>query len=126
MGILRNAKAAIVICTRDRHRSMAFYRNVLELNFAYEDQFAAVFHLGGATLRVSSVADWTPHEHTVLGFRVQNVAGTVLALGQKGVMFGRYARLPQDELGICTLPGGKIRVAWFKDPDGNILSVTDA
>ncbi len=126
MGILEAAKPAIVICTRDRVRAATFYRDTLGLSFAHEDNFAAVFNTGGVTLRVSAVPDFTPHEHTILGFRVEDVPATVKALREKGVAFNIYPHFHQDELGILTVPGGTIRVAWFKDPDGNVLSVTNA
>jgi catechol 2,3-dioxygenase-like lactoylglutathione lyase family enzyme len=126
MGILEAAKPAIVICTRDRARATAFYRDTLGLTLAYEDNFAAVFNIGGVTLRVSIVADFTPHEHTILGFHVPDVSATVKALCEKGVTFNRYPRFTQDELGVWTAPGGTVRVAWLKDPDGNVLSVTNA
>jgi catechol 2,3-dioxygenase-like lactoylglutathione lyase family enzyme len=126
MGILEAAKPAIVICTRDRTRATAFYRDTLGLALAYEDNFAAVFNIGGVTLRVSIVAGFTPHEHTILGFHVPDVPATVKALREKGVTFNLYPRFAQDELGIWTAPGGTVRVAWLKDPDGNVLSVTNA
>jgi hypothetical protein len=71
------------------------------------------------------VPDFTPHEHTILGFNVPDVIATVRALMDNGVTFNRYAGFNQDELGVLTLPRG-IHVAWFKDPDGNVLSVTNA
>jgi catechol 2,3-dioxygenase-like lactoylglutathione lyase family enzyme len=126
MGILEAAKPAIVICTRDRARATAFYRDVLGLTLAYEDSFAVVFNIGGITLRVSVVADFTPHEHAVLGFHVADVAATVKALSEKGVSFDIYHHLNQDKIRIWTAPVGTVRVAWFKDPDGNVLSVTNA
>jgi catechol 2,3-dioxygenase-like lactoylglutathione lyase family enzyme len=126
MGILEAAKPAIVLCTRNRARASAFYRDTLGLAFAYEDNFAAVFNLDGATLRISVVFDFVPHEHTILGFHVENVPATVKALREKGVAFSFYPHLTQDELGIWIAPGGTVRVAWFKDPDGNVLSVTNA
>ena len=126
MGILESAKPAIIICTRDRARATTFYHDTLGLTVAYEDSFAAVFNIGGITLRVSSVADFTPHEHTILGFTVPNVAATVKALREKGVIFNTYQHVRQDELGVWTAPGGAVRVAWLKDPDGNVLSVTNA
>jgi predicted enzyme related to lactoylglutathione lyase len=126
MGILEAAKPAIVICTKDRARAAAFYRDTLGLTLSHEDSFAAVFNLGGATLRVSTVAEFRPHEHTILGFNVPDVAATVKALREKGVTFNFYQGFVQDELGILTLPGGTVRVAWFKDPEGNVLSVTNA
>ena len=126
MGILDAAKPAVIICTRDRARSVAFYRDTLGLELAKEDEFAAVFNIGGVTLRLSHVADFTPHGHTILGFTVPDESRAVRALHEKGVAFERFTHIPHDELGIWTAPGGKIQVAWFKDPDGNLLSVTNA
>jgi catechol 2,3-dioxygenase-like lactoylglutathione lyase family enzyme len=126
MGILESAVPAIIICTRDRARATAFYRDTLGLSLAREDNFASVFNIAGITLRVSLVADFTPHEHTILGFKVPDVSATVKALREKGVAFDIIPGFRHDELGVWTAPGGAIRVAWFKDPDGNRLSVTDA
>jgi catechol 2,3-dioxygenase-like lactoylglutathione lyase family enzyme len=126
MGILNNAKPAIVICTRNRARATAFYRDTLGLELAYEDNFASVFNIGGVTLRVSVVADFIPHEHAILGFNVPDVVATIKALREKGVTFNIYQGFKQDELGIWTAPCGTVRAAWLKDPDGNVLSVTDA
>ncbi len=126
MGILETAKPAIIICTRDRASATAFYRDTLGLILAHEDNFAAVFNTGGATLRVSVVPDFTPHEHTILGFHVPDVPATVKALRDRGLTFNLYPHFRQDELGIWTAPGGSPQVAWFKDPDGNVFSVTDA
>jgi catechol 2,3-dioxygenase-like lactoylglutathione lyase family enzyme len=125
MGILEAATPVVVICTRDRARATAFYRDTLGLKFAYEDNLAAVFNSGAITLRISLVPDFTPHEHTILGFNVLDVTATVRALMDNGVTFNRYAGFNQDELGVLNLPRG-IHVAWFKDPDGNVLSVTNA
>jgi catechol 2,3-dioxygenase-like lactoylglutathione lyase family enzyme len=126
MGILQQARPAVVICTRDRPRATAFYGEVLGLTLAKEDSLASVFDCGGVTLRVSHVPDFVPHEHTILGFTVPDVAATVPALSDNGVVFVRHEGFAQDALGVLTLPGGTIHVAWFKDPDGNLLSVTDA
>jgi hypothetical protein len=71
------------------------------------------------------VADFMPHEHTILGFCVPDVAAAVRGLREKGVAFSIYPGFGQDELGIWTAPQGKLQVAWFEDPDGNVLSVTN-
>lgn len=126
MGILENAKPVVIICTRDRERAVGFYRETLGLTLAYEDNFAAVFDMAGIALRLSTVADFTPHEHTILGFNVPDVDAAVVALRKSGVAFNIYTGFGQDELGIWNAPGGAVRVAWFKDPDGNVLSVTNA
>jgi catechol 2,3-dioxygenase-like lactoylglutathione lyase family enzyme len=125
MGILETAKPAIIICTRDRARATTFYCDTLGLPLASEDNFASIFNMGGVTLRVSTVPDFTPHEHTILGFRVEDVPATVKALRQKGMAFNIYPQFHQDELGILAVAGGAVQVAWFKDPDGNVLSVTN-
>jgi catechol 2,3-dioxygenase-like lactoylglutathione lyase family enzyme len=125
MGILEAAKPAIIICTRDRARATEFYRDTLGLTMAYEDSFATVLNVGGTPLRISTVADFTPHEHTILGFTVPDVTAAVKALREKGVTFNIYKGFNQDELGIWTAPGKGVNVAWFKDPDGNVLSVTN-
>ena len=126
MGVLESAKPVAIICTRDRTRAAPFYRDTLGLVMTGEDDFAAVFDVGGIALRVSTVADFTAHEHTILGFKVPDVAIAVRALREKGVTFNIYKAFNQDELGILTVPRTAVRVAWFKDPDGNVLSVTDA
>ena len=115
-----------MICTRDRVRSTTFYRDVLGLELVREDRFAAVFRLGSCALRISAVPDFAPHDHTIFGFIVPDVPATVRALREEGVVFNVYPGLQQDLLGIWTSPDGALRVAWFKDPDGNVLSVTDA
>ncbi len=125
MGILEAAKPVIVICTRDRAQAADFYRDTLGLRMTSEDKFAAVFDIGGIALRVSTVADFTPHQHTILGFKVSDVRSTVMALRGKGVTFNLYKGFNQDELGVLTVPGTAVQVAWLMDPDGNVLSVTN-
>jgi predicted enzyme related to lactoylglutathione lyase len=125
MGILEFAKPVIVVCTRDRARAINFYRDSLGLTLRQEDALAAVFTAGETTIRISAVPDFTPHEHTILGFLVSDVDTVVKNLTGNGVAFLRLPGFPHDQLGILSLPGGRGRVAWLKDPDGNILSVTD-
>lgn len=125
MGILETATPLILICTRDRERSANFYQDVLGLKFIREDKFSVVLDVGGTMLRVSPVPNFTPHEHSILGFRVKDVTATVKVLREKGVAFNIYPGFVQDELGIWTVPDGSAHVAWFEDPDGNVLSITD-
>jgi catechol 2,3-dioxygenase-like lactoylglutathione lyase family enzyme len=125
MGILETSTPLILICTRDRARAITFYRDVLGLKFIREDHFAAIFEVGEIMLRVSTLADFVAHEHSILGFRVTDVTATAKALREKGVVFNIYPHFKQDELGIWTVPDGSAHVAWFKDPDGNVLSITD-
>lgn len=126
MGILAAAKPVAIICTRDRARAAKFYRDTLGLRLKLEDDYAVVFDVGGIDLRVSTVPDFAPHEHTVLGFSVAAVPAAVKALFEKGVTFNTYKGFNQDDLGIWSLPNSALRVAWFNDPDGNVLSVTNA
>ncbi|HKD23642.1 MAG TPA: VOC family protein [Rhizomicrobium sp.] len=124
MGPLASAKPVLIIATRDRERAKPFYRDMLGLPLVSEDHFAAVFDVGGTSLRLSTVPDWVPSNHTVLGFVVANVAEAVTALKAEDVAFNIYEGFNQDPLGIWTAPDGTARVAWFKDFDGNVLSVT--
>src|ERR1700683_84093 len=106
MGILERAPPAIIICTRNRELATAFYRDILGLMLAHEDRFATIFSIGGVTLRVSVVADFTAHEHTILGFHVPDVAAAVKALRENGVNFNVYPHFKKEELGFWTGPGG--------------------
>jgi catechol 2,3-dioxygenase-like lactoylglutathione lyase family enzyme len=121
---LRSAKVMTFIVTRDRAKAVAFYRDVLGFTFVSEDDFAAVFDVNGTMLRISTRDNYTPQSHTVLGWEVHDIVSVVTALKASGVKFNVYEGLGQDELGIWAAPGGAARVAWFLDPDGNNLSLT--
>lgn len=123
MSSLANALPVVMICTRDRAAALPFYRDTLGLNLVAQDPFAAVFEIGGATIRLSDVADWKPHPHTIFGFTVDDIATTVETLAGKGIAFLRYPGFEQDERGVWTSPDGAARIAWFNDPDGNNLSL---
>jgi catechol 2,3-dioxygenase-like lactoylglutathione lyase family enzyme len=120
---LGEAKVVAFVGTSRADRARAFYRDTLGLKLISEDNFALVFDVSGTMLRVALVPHLTPAAFTVLGWQVPDVAATVRNLQEAGVALERYHGIAQDELGIWTAPGGA-RVAWFKDPDGNILSVT--
>ena len=109
--------------TRDPSRAKSFYRDLLGLPLLSEDSFALVFDAHGVSLRVTVVKDYPPVEHTILGWRVHDIARAIKALTTAGIQFSRYPGMKQDELGIWTSPSGA-RVAWFKDADGNTLSIT--
>jgi catechol 2,3-dioxygenase-like lactoylglutathione lyase family enzyme len=106
-------------------RAIAFYRDILGLRLVSEEPpFAVVFDANGIMLRLGMAKELPPAHGTVLGWQVPEIAATVKNLGQTGVRFEHYGGMDQDELGIWTSPSGA-KVAWFKDPDGNILSVTE-
>ena len=114
--------------TRNREKARPFYEKTLGLPFVSDDQFALVFVANGVMVRVvdvSSVAGFQPAPFTVLGWSVGDIAKIVKGLGRKGIKFERYPGMQQDQLGIWNSPSGA-KVAWFKDPDGNVLSVTEA
>jgi catechol 2,3-dioxygenase-like lactoylglutathione lyase family enzyme len=121
--MLQNYKIMAFVCTTDPNRARPFYRDVLGLQLVEEHQFALVFDANGTALRVSISNELTPAKHTVLGWEVPDIISTIEGLRAKGVEFNRYEWMNQDEYGIWRAPGGA-QIAWFRDPDGNILSLT--
>jgi catechol 2,3-dioxygenase-like lactoylglutathione lyase family enzyme len=110
--------------TRDSGKARAFYEGLLGLRFIKDDGFALVLDANGIMVRVSTVApEFKPAQFTILGWQVTDLEKIVTGLQQKGVKVERFGFFEQDELGIWTAPTGD-KVAWFKDPDGNILSVS--
>jgi catechol 2,3-dioxygenase-like lactoylglutathione lyase family enzyme len=120
--MLGDAMVTPMVGTVQPDASKAFYQDVLGLKFLSEDQFAAIYEARNARLRVSRVPAVTPAPYAVLAFTVDNIEVVVDALSAKGVIFQRYAFFVQDARGIWTAPGGT-KVAWFHDPDLNLLSV---
>lgn len=114
------------VATTDGKRARAFYEGVLELRVTHEDDFAIVLDSKGTTLRVVKVKNAVVAPYTVLGWEVDDVKSEVRKLRARGVVFEVYGFLEQDEDAIWTTPDGHARVAWFKDPEGNVLSLTTA
>jgi catechol 2,3-dioxygenase-like lactoylglutathione lyase family enzyme len=110
--------------TRDAEKARAFYEGVLGLRFVKDDGFAMVLDANGIMVRVAKVQAFTPAQFTILGWEVHEIEKIVSRLQERGVGFEKYGFLKQDELGIWTAPTGD-KVAWFKDPDGNVLSVSE-
>lgn len=109
----------------DVARAKLFYRDTLGLRLLSEEPpFALVFEAHGIMLRLGMAKELPPAHGTVLGWQVPDIAAAVHELAEAGVRFERYAQMKQDELGIWAAPGGA-KVAWFKDPDGNILSLSE-
>jgi catechol 2,3-dioxygenase-like lactoylglutathione lyase family enzyme len=109
--------------TKDAGKAKAFYEGVLGLHFVKDDGFAMVFDANGIMVRVVKVPEFVPAPFTILGWQVSEIESVVRSLKAKGVHFEIFGFLKQDELGIWTAPTGD-KVAWFKDPDGNVLSVS--
>lgn len=114
------------VLTGDRARAKAFYADVMGFRLLSEDGFAAVFDMGGLTVRLTDIAGHVAGPHTVLGWTVPDIRAAVRELAGKGVTFLVYEGFGQDADGIWTSPDGAVRVAWFADPDGNNLSLTEA
>lgn len=121
---LGSQKIMAFAATADPAKAKAFYRDTLGLRLTSEDGFALAFDVQGVMLRVTTVKKVAVAPYTVLGWQVDDIAATANALGKAGVEFQRYQGLPQDELGVWEAPGGA-KVAWFQDPDGNTLSITE-
>lgn len=109
--------------TKDSDKARGFYEGVLGLRFVKDDGFALVLDANGIMIRIAKVKDFKPAQFTILGWQVSDIENLVRGLHKKGVHFEIFGFFKQDELGIWTAPTGD-KVAWFKDPDGNILSVS--
>ncbi len=121
--MLHESELVAFATTRDLKRARAFFEGTLGLRLLSEDEYAAVFDAHGTKLRVTAAPRYVPRPFTILGWVVPDIAATVRALAAKGVAFEHFHGMNQDALGGWGAPGGA-KVAWFKDPDGNLLSVT--
>ena len=122
--MLGNTEIMAFVPTLDFDKARAFYEGVLGLRFVSNDGFAMVLDANGITVRVAKVqGDFKPAVFTILGWKVSDIESIVAALQKRGVGFERFGFFEQDALGIWTAPTGD-KVAWFKDPDGNTLSVS--
>jgi catechol 2,3-dioxygenase-like lactoylglutathione lyase family enzyme len=110
--------------TRDSGRARSFYEGVLGLRFVKDDGVALVLDGNGIMVRVAKALEFSPAPFTILGWQVTGIEKVVTGLRERGVQFERFGFLEQDKLEIWTAPTGD-KVAWFKDPDGNTLSVSE-
>jgi catechol 2,3-dioxygenase-like lactoylglutathione lyase family enzyme len=114
-----------LIATRDPERARKFYRDTLGLRLVLDQlPFALVFDANGTMLRVTPVKELNPPGYSVLAWDVRDIVLAAKTLERAGVRFERYPGMEQDDLGIWTAPDGAARVAWFKDPDGNTLGIS--
>jgi catechol 2,3-dioxygenase-like lactoylglutathione lyase family enzyme len=116
------AKIIAMVGTTRGDVARDFYRDTLGLKLREENQFAYIFDVDGVELRVSKVPGMVPSAFAVLGFQVKDIAAEIDAVVAKGVTMERYGFLQQDARGIWDSPDGGAKVAWFKDPDFNVLS----
>lgn len=120
--MLANATLQVLVCTTRPEEASKFYAEQLGLPRLRESHGAQVFGVGAQEIRLSPVPAHTPSEHTILGFAVEDVTETMRALAARGVPSLAIPGLPHDADGVVRTPQGA-KVAWIRDPDGNILSV---
>jgi catechol 2,3-dioxygenase-like lactoylglutathione lyase family enzyme len=121
--MLASATLMGFLLTRDYAQARAFYEGKLGFEFISQDQFALAVKAGEFMIRITKVPDFAPARATVLGWEVPDIEAMVGWLKGRGVIFEDYPFIQNRNLGIWTAPGGD-RIAWFKDPDGNVLSVS--
>ena len=122
---LQTAKPTVFLATSDAESARNFYESKLGLSLASDDAFALVYQLAGTELRLSKVPNHTPLPFTVLDWQVPDIIAAHGTLSERGVEFTIYEGMGQDENGIWASPDGGARILWFKDPDGNVLSVSE-
>lgn len=122
---LKIAKTTIFLATSDAEAARNFYEGQLGLALAADEQYALVYQLGGTELRLSKVPAHTPLPFTVLDWQVPSIEDAHGSLAANGVEFTIFEGMGQDERGIWASPDGGARILWFKDPDGNVLSVSE-
>ena len=113
------------LATTDAARARASYEGVLGLRFVSDDPFAVVYSVQGVELRLQKVPQLSPQPHTALGWSVAGIGKVVGDIAARGGKFERFPPMEQDAAGIWNSPSGA-RIAWLKDPDGNLLSLTEA
>jgi len=121
--MLSFSKIIAFVPTKDAKKARAFYERLLGLRFISEDQFALVMDAKGIMVRVALVPEFQPQQFTIAGWEVSDIKREVMSLQGQGVRFEKYGMKGQDEQGIWSSPS-EAKVAWFKDPDGNVLSLT--
>jgi catechol 2,3-dioxygenase-like lactoylglutathione lyase family enzyme len=122
--MLDQQKVMAFVATRDGKRARKFYEETLGLRVISDDDYALALDAQGTQVRIQKVASLIPHPFTALGWQVSSIDETVDDLRLRGVSFEVYPGMHQDARGVWQAPGGA-RVAWFKDPDGNTLSLSE-
>lgn len=122
--MLSAKKLRAFVPTTKPEKAKSFYKDTLGLKLVSEDDYALEFDANGTLLRVTTVQNLQPQQFTVLGWGVDDISSTIKALNNKNVFCEKYDFFEQDDLGVWIAPNGS-KVAWFKDPDGNVLSLTE-
>ena len=126
MNLQHSATSVAFLYVGDRERALAFYRDMLGLALYGSDDFGDFLDLGGALLRMTVMPGHKASPHPVLGWNVDDIEEAVTSLRDRGVAFTIHDGFGQDALGIWTAPDGKTKVAFFADPDGNALTLSQA
>jgi len=121
--VLSKAKIIGFVISTDYEKAREFYEGKLGFTFVSLDQFALALRAGEHQIRIARVPNFTPARYTVLGWEVQDIEAMASWLSGRGVAFEKYPFIQDQERGIWTAPGGD-KIAWFKDPDGNVLSIS--
>jgi|SRR5688572_3138739 catechol 2,3-dioxygenase-like lactoylglutathione lyase family enzyme len=126
MSILRSSTPVAFLYVQNRERALAFYGGALGLELRSSDDFGDFIDLGHGLARMTVLPDHAAGPHPVLGWNVADIRAAVQALRDGGVVFNIHEGMGQDALGIWTSPDGRSRVAFFSDPDGNVLTLSQA
>lgn len=124
MNILQSATPVAFVNVKDRERALDFYCGKLGLELRSSDSFGDFIDLGRGLLRMTVVADSSASPHPMLGWNVDDIAAAVRALNARGIVFDFHEGLGQDALGIWTSQDGQSKVAFFSDPEGNVLTLS--
>jgi len=124
LNMLADKKLKAFVPTIKPEEAKSFYKDVLGLKLLSQDDYALEFEANGTLLRVTIVQELKPQAFTVLGWNVDDIVSIIKSLNDKNIFCEKYDFFEQNDLGIWTSPNGS-KVAWFKDPDGNVLSLTE-
>ena len=116
----------VFVNVAERERALGFYRDVLGLELRSSDEHRDFFNVGPALMRLTAIPGHVAGPHPVLGWNVADADAAVDELARRGVVFAIYEGMGQDARGVWTSPDGTAKVAWFTDPDGNVLSISQA
>lgn len=122
--MLSDKKLKAFVPTTKPDKAKLFYQDLLGLNLLFEDNYALEFDANGTSLRVTIVEKFKPQVFTVIGWNVEDISSTIQSLNKKNVFCEKYSFLEQNDVGVWIAPNGS-KAAWFKDPDDNVLSLTE-
>jgi catechol 2,3-dioxygenase-like lactoylglutathione lyase family enzyme len=125
MSVLPSAPVSVFLATTRADEAKTFYADILGLKILDDNGFALVFELHGAELRISKVPGFEPFPWTVLDWQVPDISKAITTLASRDIEFTRFGGMEQDEQGVWTTPDGSAKIAWFRDPDANVLSVSE-